>query len=86
MRTASIRELQHGMKGLLKKVQAGETVQVTRRGEVVAHIIPTPHKRNSAKPPQWPDFMARLEKIFPDGVPPGKLASEIVDEGRGERP
>ena len=32
----------------------------------------------------WPDFAARLAKIFPDGPPPGKPLSEIVSEGRGE--
>lgn len=32
----------------------------------------------------WPDFEARRQRIFPDGPPPGKPLSEIVDEGRGE--
>lgn len=34
---------------------------------------------------EWPDFMARLKKIWPNGTP-GKPASELVDEGRGPRP
>jgi len=32
----------------------------------------------------WPDFEARRKRIFPDGPPPGKPLSEIVDEGRGD--
>lgn len=33
---------------------------------------------------EWPDFQARLNRIFPDGPPPGKPLSEIVVEGRGD--
>lgn len=32
---------------------------------------------------QWPDFAARRKLIFPDGPPPGKPLSEVVDEARG---
>ena len=34
---------------------------------------------------EWPDFMARLRERWPNGTP-GKPLSEIIDEGRGERP
>ena len=37
-----MRELQHGLKDLLEQVQAGETFQVTRRGEVIAQLSPAP--------------------------------------------
>ncbi len=36
------------------------------------------------KPVEWPDFKARLDRIFPNGPPPGPPLSELVDEGRGE--
>lgn len=36
------------------------------------------------KPVEWPDFQARLDRIFPDGPPPGPPLSELVSEGRGE--
>lgn len=36
------------------------------------------------KPVEWPDFQARLDRIFPNGPPPGPPLSEIVSEGRGE--
>ena len=84
MRTATVRELQHGLKDLLEQVQAGETFQVTRRGEVIAQLSPAPKPKRKGSP-QWPDFMARLAKLYPEG-PKGKPASEIIDEGRGERP
>jgi len=33
----------------------------------------------------WPDFAARRNRIFPNGPPPGKPLSEIVEEGRDGR-
>jgi hypothetical protein len=33
---------------------------------------------------QWPDFMARLRKNFPNGPVPGQSVSSLIDEGRGD--
>lgn len=41
-------------------------------------------ERRRKQPVAWPDFAARLNRIFPHGPPPGKPLSEIVDEGRGD--
>lgn len=81
MKTATVRDVQHGLKAILANVATGETVCVTRRKRVVAHIVPPPAGRQV----EFPDFMARLKREFPQGVK-GKPVSEIVDEGRGPRP
>lgn len=80
MRTMSVRDVQHRFKDVLAWVEKGESIEVTRRGKVVATVNP-PTRRAS---PVLPDFMARLKKDFPNGVK-GKPLSEIIDEGRGDR-
>jgi hypothetical protein len=45
---------------------------------------------SSLQPPKskhsvvWPDFEGRMQRLFPDGTPPGRPLSEVVSEGRGE--
>ena len=89
-----IRELKNKLSAVLKDVENGETVDVTDRGRVVAHIIP--HRvragsdrldelvaRGLAKPP------TRSMKDVPwsllAGMPknPG-LARQLIDEDRGD--
>ena len=42
MKTATVRELRNHYSGLLKWIDAGEEVQITRRGKVVARLVPEP--------------------------------------------
>lgn len=83
MKTATIREVQHGLSAVIKRVQRGEEVTITRRGQVIARLVPAGvAKKQKAK---WPDFTGRMRAIFPEGVPPGKPTSEVVKELREER-
>ncbi|OYU98808.1 MAG: prevent-host-death protein [Verrucomicrobiales bacterium VVV1] len=82
MKTATIREMQHGLTAVLERVARGEEITITRRGLPVARILAaTPVKK--AKKPIWPDAMARLNERFPGGPPKGKPTSEVVAEMRG---
>ncbi len=83
MKTASVREVQHHLSRILAAVERGEHITVTRRGKVVAKIVPAREKKK--KKLEWPDFEARMKRIFPDGPPPGKPASELIYEMREER-
>lgn len=82
MKTTSVRELQHGLAAVLARVERGDTVTVTRRGKVVARIVPPVASRG---PVRWPDSMARMKRIFPDGVPAGPPPSALVRADRDER-
>jgi prevent-host-death family protein len=82
MKTATVRKIQHNFNEVLRWVTEGETVTVTRRKEAVARIVPA---RRKSQKVVWPDFAARLKKIYPRGVPPGKRASRIIEEMREER-
>lgn len=81
MKTATVSEMEHGVRDLLKWVADGEDIQITHHHRVVAMIVPPPF---AEKRPVLPDFMARLKRTFPHGVR-GKPLSKIIDEQRGVR-
>jgi prevent-host-death family protein len=83
-----IRELRDSLTQTIRRVRAGETIEVTNDGEPVAVIVP--YRRS------------RLDQLIAEGRaiparqpfrPPTRLlevkgpksASEILDEGRGDR-
>lgn len=42
MRTVGIRELQRHASAVLRDVKAGEVVEITERGRVIARVVPAP--------------------------------------------
>jgi prevent-host-death family protein len=58
MRTVSIREANQNFSRLVKEVEAGETVVITRQGKPVAELIP--RQQNRLDDPQ---FRARFEQL-----------------------
>lgn len=81
MKTATVADLRNNFARVSEWIEDGETVTITRRGQTFATLKPAASKRKKV---EWPDIMARLNRTFPKGPPPGKPLSEIVDEGRGE--
>ncbi len=82
MKSATVREVQHNLGTVLEKVQKGQEVTITKRGKIVAKLVPA-HPRS--KKLEWPDFERRLKKRFPGGPPLGKPLSEVILEIREER-
>lgn len=80
MKTATIRDIRHDFGRILNWIEDGQEVEITKRGRVVARLVPVKAK---AKKIEWPDFQARFKNTFPNGVK-GKPISEILDEARGE--
>jgi antitoxin (DNA-binding transcriptional repressor) of toxin-antitoxin stability system len=82
MKTTNIRELKHATSTVLGWVAEGETVEITRRNQVVEIIIPpTPSKIRKAA---MPDFYERLQELFHDQKRP-MTGTEIISYARGER-
>jgi prevent-host-death family protein len=80
MKTATIRELKHETSRVLGWAEAGESVQVSRRGKV-AVVISAPSSRVQRK---RPDFLGRLAAIY--GTKPlGTSATDLISEARGAR-
>ena len=82
MKNATVREVQHNLSAFLDRVERGEQVGITRRGRIVARLLPPAPKRRKAK---WPDFAARMRRLFPGGHPRGEPPSEIIRRTREER-
>ncbi len=81
MRTTNVRMVQHNLAQVLRWVQAGEEVQLTRRQTVIAKIVPCQAARKSI---QHPDFVTRARAIW-GNRPKGLPLSETVCADRGER-
>jgi prevent-host-death family protein len=78
MKTINVRNLQHHLRAVLDEVYHGEIVEVTRRNEIVARIVPV---EENTTPEPWPDLEKRLDLIFGNRrvTPP---ASDIIYSDR----
>ena len=84
MQSATIREIQHNLAAVLKKVEGGEEFQVLRRKKPIARIVPLP-PGDSEPPADWSEHAPEISRIFHGRVVGGKPMQEIVSDGRGER-
>jgi prevent-host-death family protein len=84
MKTATVREVQHKLSRVLARVKRGEEVTITKRGKVVARLVPPPVAQGNGRA-EWPDFAGRMKRLFPEGPPSGTPTSEVVMELRRER-
>ena len=81
MKTATVREIQHGLAGLLSEVQKGQAFAVTKHGKVIARIIPASGTQAALR---WPDSAGRMKSLM--SAPLQRTTpSEVVRELRGER-
>ncbi len=91
MAVVTVRELRQNLSVYLRRVEEGETLSVTRRGEPVAVLAPLPGRgsildwlvaQGKAIPPT-----RRLEDLPPPAEPePGQRPlSEVLDELREDR-
>ena len=83
MKTTSVRDMQHRLSAILSEVESGEEIVITRRGKVVARLIPP--EKPAAPTVRWPDSMSRMRRIFPEGPPAGTPASSLIEQQREER-
>lgn len=73
-------ETQHNLSRVLREVESGHEVAITRRKKVVARLLP-PSPEGQV---QFPDFAARARRTW-GGKWKGAGTSEVLDESRGER-
>lgn len=80
MKSTTIRELKHETSKVLSLVEAGESVEVRRRNQLVAVLSPPARKPAGPKP----DFAARLREIYgPNALE--TTGTDLVNELRGDR-
>jgi antitoxin (DNA-binding transcriptional repressor) of toxin-antitoxin stability system len=63
MKTATVADLRNNFRRISALIEGGESVDITRRGRVVARLVPpVSSKRKLVKP----DFMAQLKEVWGD--------------------
>ena len=73
-------EAQHNLAVLLREVEAGRELTITRRRKPVARLSPVPVDG----PVEFPDFAARARETW-RGPWLGAGTQKLVEESRGER-
>ena len=77
MKKATVSDLRHNFSKIERMLRAGQEVEITKRGRVIAHLLPdTGHHR--------PDFLARLKTIYGNK----KLrvtGAELISQERDDR-
>jgi antitoxin (DNA-binding transcriptional repressor) of toxin-antitoxin stability system len=82
MKTTTVREVQHNLTKILRWIEDGEVVVITRHKRVVAKLVPSARKDTQI---HWPDFTERMKAVW-GNVPKGKPVSRIIIDERTERP
>ena len=78
VKTTTIRELKHATTTVLSWVATGQSVEVRRRNEPVAMLLPPTRRRRVVRP----DFAARLRAIYGDHVL-ATTGTDLMAESRG---
>ena len=64
MKTASVQDLRYRFKRIERLLHQAEEIQITKRGRVIARLIPESAEGQRV----MPDFLARLRAIYGDTV------------------
>ena len=80
MKSLNVRYIQHHLAAVLADVAGGEVIEVCRRGQPVARIVPL-----SSAPPRcdWGHAEQRLQAAYPAPAG-GATAAQTIADGRGE--
>ena len=80
MRTVSITEAKQNVSRLVKDVEAGETVVITRRGKPVAEL--EPYKASKLDDPERRAAFARWSKYLRERKDDGYRVGKITEEDK----
>ena len=62
MTKATVRDLRYGFPSVLSRLEHGETIAITKRGKVVARLMPPSTVK--ARKAKMPDFAGRVRAIY----------------------
>ena len=82
MKRASIRQVRQDFNTVLDWIDAGELVEISKRGKVVALLSPPPPLK-APRPPKRPDFAARLKMRDGGRVISARVMDEILAYSKG---
>ncbi|MGF1549328.1 MAG: type II toxin-antitoxin system Phd/YefM family antitoxin [Sphingomonadaceae bacterium] len=76
MATLSVRELNANISRALSRVEAGETIDISRNGKVIAELRPKPPVRDAA----WWKAVRETEEFLEKGLPLG--ISKVTEQDK----
>ncbi|CAN5347021.1 hypothetical protein BH23VER1_BH23VER1_19020 [soil metagenome] len=84
MKSITVREAQHNLSAYLKEVEAGEEIEIRRRGKPVAKLVSSSHPPKS-RSPDWSVARKILDKAWGSGealrgAPSDQILSEIRED------
>ena len=82
MKTASIRQVRHDFNTVLEWIDAGEQVEISKRGKIVALLSPPPPAK-ALRARKRPDFAARLKMRDGERVISAGAMDEILSDSKG---
>lgn len=82
MKTATVADLRNNFARISRWIEAGEEVEITKRGKKFARLRPEASKVGE-QTVEWPDRSAWRKRVFPKGSGPTS-AEDIVDYDRGQ--
>ena len=74
MKTVSLRQMQHHLSEILREIDHGQQVLVTRRRRVIARLVPADAPASKI---DWPDFSGRARALAVTGP---SLSEMLRDE------
>lgn len=85
MKTASVADLRNRFPSVYRWIEEGETVELTKRGRIVARIVPAPRVKKGKF--TMPDFAAMRREIYGGDIKSRMLTQEdsAFIRDRGER-
>ena len=82
MKTASVRELRNHYNQLLRWVEAGEEVVISKRGIVVARLVP--EKKSKPRKVDWSTSAAVMRDRSDERILSAEESAMIINENRGK--
>ena len=64
MKKVTVGQLRNEFKKIERLLQKGEEIQITKRGRVIARLVPG----NGETPVEMPDFLGRMRAIYGDKI------------------
>ncbi len=84
METVTIREIQHHLATYLRRVEQGEAIGIRRRNRIIARLVAAIPDEPAKTEVNWGEVREWRERVWGKKPVPGKPASEILYESRGE--
>ena len=85
MKTVSIREVQHNLAKVLRRVEGGEEIDIVRHNRPVARLLPARTTGAKTGNIDWSDLDERLEKVWHTRQSEGISSDELLEDLRGDR-